>query len=216
MLLILGHFSKVNGQLINNIRFNSGATISNQYWYYDTAIKSYHREFKTGVTFGLAAESLHKKWIRINYGLDYSTKGFNEIYDVSTSTSPNDTKQLLINNRIDYYTFYAGIKLQYPIKSFTPYVTGGVTHEVVSLARPHEIYAEQFNRFSPYNEGFFIGGGLEFKFKSITTFIEYNYSRDITPAFSKDELTIINRAYKCKIGLILWRAKNKALQPVDK
>ncbi len=197
--------SPIYGNQTNDWGIKAGASISNQYYDYQSSGMERHFDPYIGFSIDIFNNTFHSDHVELIGQLSYIRKGCTEeLYstyvDVSSPQGYAGGGKIKLINRIDYISIAILSKLYIDLKGFEPYVFFGPRFDYPFKTK--SISTTIYNNIKN-NWGVSVGFGCEFPFIfSNRMLVEFQYSPDLNEIYKTKALSIRKSSYEVKLGII--------------
>jgi hypothetical protein len=202
ILIFIFFVSTSQAQLIRGYGFKAGVTSSNQDWDYNY-LKDFTPETRWGINVGIFSEFLNIHYFSLVAELNYVQKGMKDEIAIITPQSPDPTKFITWDTRVDYLNLSALGKFRYEFQSFIPYILLGpkIDFQINEETSPESVNVVA-NNFNEFMYGFKVGVGSEIKFVSFSLSVEILYDYNINHLYEGEYLTVNSDSFDFRIGIM--------------
>lgn len=192
----------VHAQVTTSIGTHVGPTWSNQTWVHplsvgDTIVRNYRLGYNAG---GFIQVNFSERFV-LQAGIGHHQKGFMEKEYVDIPGQQGQ-KLLKTDNYIDYTSFSINARYAFTNGRWQPYGLIGLMHNVRTGKASSPIYGIYFSNFNPWLENLTYGGGVVFKSKQLSVYLQAQQHIELMPAYKREGLVINHNAYGIRTGII--------------
>lgn len=205
ILLFLLFISISNAQFIKSYGLKVGLTQSSEAWKYNSELRNFETDKKTGLNAGIFVEFIDNPFVSILSEFSYNQKGMRYEIDKTTLSNPNGSSgKISIHNRVDYLTLSFALKLNYETPLLTPYLFAGPYIDILLGQKTANGWGVIYKDFKRKVPGLKVGIGAELlNILPIAILAEIQLNHNFDYVFKSENLNIENNSFEFKVGIKL-------------